>query len=173
MFKSIFLALSLGFCSFLVADEEMVFREAFADIHPTQGNKVQGRVIFRIEDSGVRVIAHIKGLKPGEHGFHIHESGDCSAPDASSAGGHFNPENLPHGSPNSPKRHVGDLGNIVAGEDGYAFYDKFDSLLELHGPHSIIGRAVIVHADPDDLTTQPTGNAGRRLGCGVIQFLTE
>ena len=145
-----------------------LIKEAYADIHPTQGNHVEGRVVFQLEDSGVRVTAHIRGLKPGDHGLHIHESGDCSAPDGSSAGGHFNPDNQPHGAPDSPKRHVGDLGNITANEDGFAVYDKFDALLKLEGESSIIGRAVIVHADPDDFVTQPTGNAGGRIGCGVI-----
>jgi Cu-Zn family superoxide dismutase len=141
---------------------------AYADIHPTPGNQVQGRVIFQQQGNGVRITAHLTHLKPGTHGFHVHEKGDCSG-DATSAGGHYNPYNQPHAGPDSSKRHVGDLGNIVADEKGVAFYDRVDSYIALDGPYSIIGRAVIVHADPDDFVTQPTGNAGARIGCGVIQ----
>lgn len=147
--------------------------QAYADLHPTAGNKVEGRVVFQKVDQGVKVVAHISGLTPGLHGFHIHEKGDCSAPDGSSAGGHFNPDNKPHGSPESATRHVGDLGNIVANEKGEAVLERVDSLLQLEGPSSIIGRAVVVHADPDDFTTQPTGNAGKRLSCGVIQNMKK
>ena len=155
-------------CISVQGDEAI--QEAYADIRPLPGNQVEGRVVFKVEDGGVRVTAHLKGLKPGEHGFHVHEKGDCSAPDGSSAGGHFNPDNQPHGAPDSPKRHVGDLGNIRADEDGFAIYDQFDALIQLEGPHSVVGRSVIVHADRDDYVSQPAGNAGARIGCGVIKL---
>jgi Cu-Zn family superoxide dismutase len=142
--------------------------KATAVIHPTKGNKASGSVVFSLEDHGVKVVAHISGLTPGEHGFHIHEYGDCNCDDAVCAGDHFNPTNEPHASPHDAHRHAGDLGNIVADEHGNAQLSYIDSHLTLNGPHSIVGKAVIVHADKDDLVSQPTGNAGKRIGCGVI-----
>ena len=122
-------------------------------------------------DDGILVSAEVGGLSEGLHGFHIHETGDCSAPDALSAGGHYNPADAPHGAPEAPgaERHVGDLGNLEAGADGRARYERVDSVLTLSGPTSIVGKAVIVHAGQDDFTTQPTGDAGPRLACGVIE----
>jgi superoxide dismutase, Cu-Zn family len=139
-----------------------------ARIAPTQGNNAKGEVRFYKVDGGVRVIASLEGLTPGKHGFHIHEKGDCSAPDAMSAGGHFNPTGAPHGAPTAPPtaRHAGDLGNIEAGADGKANYDHVDSMLVYE---SITGLSVLVHAGEDDFTTQPSGNSGARVGCGVIE----
>jgi Cu-Zn family superoxide dismutase len=108
------------------------------------------------------------GLTPGKHGFHIHEFGDITSDDGSSAGGHFNPLNMPHSMPTSEKRHAGDMGNIEANENGNAHLDYIDSVMELDGNYSIVGHAVIVHEKEDDLKTQPTGNAGPRIGYGVI-----
>lgn len=143
---------------------------AQADLEPTQGNHVHGSVQFLREPEGVRVVVQLSGLTPGEHGIHIHEKGDCSAPDASSAGGHFNPTHRPHGAREEvEQRHVGDLGNITAGPDGRARLNYVDVHLSLTGPNSIVGRAVIVHANPDDLVSQPAGNSGPRVACGVIQ----
>ena len=145
-------------------------RVAVAEMKPTQGNNVQGTVTFEPLSGGqVKVTAHLTGLTPGSHGFHIHENGDCSAPDATSAGGHYNPTGSPHGEP-SPEHHMGDLGNVEAGQDGMAHYENTVSFVELEGANSIVGKAVIVHADPDDLKSQPSGNAGARLACGVIQW---
>ncbi len=143
---------------------------AVAVLHPTQGSDVSGTVWFTQTDTGMEVVADVTGLTPGKHGFHIHEYGDCSAADGTSAGGHFAPDNSPHGAPTNPagQRHVGDLGNIVADENGEAHLDWTDSLLTFSGPHNIIGRGVIVHAGEDDLTSQPTGAAGARVACGVI-----
>jgi Cu-Zn family superoxide dismutase len=142
--------------------------KAVAILKPTEGNHVSGQVNFEEEEGGVRITAHLTGLKPGQHGIHVHEKGDCSSPDGSSAGGHFNPDQMPHSSPGSITRHVGDLGNITADEKGVAEYSALDQVIKLDGPQSVIGRAVIVHADPDDYMTQPTGNAGARVACGVI-----
>lgn len=143
-------------------------KQAVAEIHPASNSTVSGRVVFVQEKEGIRVIADLKGLKPGVHGFHIHEKGDCSAPDATSAGAHFNPTNEPHASPDAEKRHVGDLGNITADKDGHATLERLDKVLTFEGPNSIMGKSVIVHEKEDDFTTQPTGNAGGRIGCGVI-----
>lgn len=142
---------------------------AEAIIEAKSGSAISGKVTFKQEPSGVRIVADVKGLKPGLHGFHIHEKGDCSAADASSAGGHYNPHNKPHGGPNSPERHVGDFGNLVANGAGEAHYDEISDLVELNGEYSIIGKSVVIHADPDDLKTQPTGNSGVRIGCGEIK----
>ena len=142
---------------------------AAADLAPTQGSTVAGRVVFSADKGGVRVVADITGLTPGVHGFHIHDKGDCSAPDATSAGGHFNPGAKPHGAPGAGEHHSGDLGNITADADGKAHLDAVFSFLMLAGSDSIVGRGLIVHAAPDDLKTQPTGNAGGRVACGVIK----
>ena len=141
---------------------------AVAVLQPTQGNNVRGTIRFREVADGVQVEGEISGLTPGKHGFHIHELGDCTAPDASSAGDHFNPTNKPHGAADSRDRHVGDMGNIEADSSGVAKLNYLDHILSLVGPKSIIGRAVVVHADPDDLHSQPSGNSGTRVACGVI-----
>jgi Cu-Zn family superoxide dismutase len=139
-----------------------------AKIEPTQGNTARGEVRFYKVSDGVRVVAQLEGLAPGRHGFHIHEKGDCSAPDASSAGGHFNPAGTPHGAPTADKtaRHAGDLGNLEAGPDGKASYDRVDTVLDYA---QLMGLSVLVHAGEDDYTTQPSGNSGARIGCGVIE----
>lgn len=142
--------------------------KAIAILHSTEGNDVHGVVTFMKTDVGVEVVADVEGLTPGKHGFHIHEYGDCSAPDATTAGGHFVPDGNPHGAPGSMERHGGDLGNLTAEADGKAHLEWLDTHLTFQGAHSILGRAVIVHAGEDDLATQPTGNAGGRLACGVI-----
>jgi superoxide dismutase, Cu-Zn family len=129
---------------------------------PTKGSEVKGRVTFTHDGSTIHVHAEISGLTPGEHGFHIHEFGVWSE-DGMASGGHFNPAKEPHAGPEKPKRHVGDLGNITANANGNATLD-----LDVHGPHSIIGRGLVVHEKVDDLKTQPTGNAGGRLAVGVI-----
>lgn len=142
--------------------------QAVAILHPTQGNEVRGRVTFTQADSGIAIVADIEGLAPGQHGFHVHRFGDCTAPDGTSAGGHFNPDGMPHGAPTDAERHVGDLGNVTADDSGMAHYERTDDVIALSGDHSIIGRGLIVHAGEDDLVSQPTGNAGPRVACGVI-----
>lgn len=140
-----------------------------ATLAPTQGNNVRGTVRFSAEGEAVRVRAEITGLTPGDHGIHIHENGDCSAADASSAGGHFNPTKQPHGGRDDEARHLGDLGNLTADANGRAELDHLDRHLTLTGPNRIVGRAVIVHAGRDDLKSQPTGDSGARVACGVIE----
>jgi Cu-Zn family superoxide dismutase len=141
---------------------------AVAVLHPTQGHSVSGTVRFEAVAGGVKVTANLKGLAAGSHGFHVHEFGDCTAPDATSAGGHFNPAGHPHAGPSDAKRHAGDLGNVEAGADGTATLEWTDAAMKLDGAHGVVGHAVIVHAKADDLKTQPTGDAGGRLACGVI-----
>jgi superoxide dismutase, Cu-Zn family len=142
---------------------------AVANLTPTEGNQVRGTVRFVEEAGGVRVIADLTGLTPGEHGFHVHETGDCSAPDAKSAGDHFNPTGHAHAGRDASERHMGDLGNLTADASGRAHLSYLDPKLKLSGEHAIIGRAVIVHAKADDLKTQPAGDAGGRVCCGVIE----
>ena len=142
-----------------------------ATLAPSAGNNVAGTVVFVQEGRKVFVVAELTGLKPGPHGFHVHEKGDCSAPDFSSAGGHFNPSSQPHGDPTAGAHHVGDMPVLVADASG-----KATARAELRsmtiggdGASDIVGKSVVVHADPDDLRTQPAGNSGARVACGVIK----
>jgi superoxide dismutase, Cu-Zn family len=148
------------------ADEH---QKAVAVLHATQGNKAAGTVTFTKTDDGVRVVAEITGLKPnGKHGFHVHEFGDCSDPKAENAGGHFNPGDHQHGGPTADERHAGDMGNLDADAKGNARLEYVDKMMKLSGDNAIIGHAVIVHEKADDLKSQPTGDAGARIACGVI-----
>ena len=149
-------------------------KQAKAELAPTvkSKSKVKGTIEFKEVDGGVEVTANVEGLKAGDHAYHVHEKGDCSAPDAESAGGHFNANNHKHGAPDADERHEGDFGNLTAGKDGKAtktFVMKGITLAE--GPTSIAGRGFIVHEKADDFKTQPTGNAGGRIACGVIELL--
>jgi Cu-Zn family superoxide dismutase len=144
---------------------------ANAQLQPTKGNKTFGEATFEQRGNKVHIVVYVQGLKPGqEHGLHIHEVGDCSSGDGMSAKGHFNPFGKPHGRPGTAERHAGDLPSLKAAKNGRAKVDaEVDLITVTPGPASIIGKAVIVHADPDDYKTQPTGNAGARLACGVIR----
>jgi superoxide dismutase, Cu-Zn family len=143
--------------------------KGIAVLHPTAGNKVTGTVTFTPVADGVQVHAEITGLTPGKHGFHVHEFGDCSAADGSSAGAHFNPTNQPHAGPDAAARHEGDMGNVEADASGNAKLDYVDHQISLtNDAKSVIGRSVVVHTKPDDLKTQPTGDSGARIACGVI-----
>ncbi|MGE5738882.1 MAG: superoxide dismutase family protein [Betaproteobacteria bacterium] len=143
--------------------------KAAAQLAPTAGNRTAGSVTFTATGDRVRVLAKVTGLTPGAHGFHIHEKGDCSAPDATSAGGHFNPTNRPHGNPAAGEHHGGDMPMLDADAAGNATLDvTIDTVTLASGANGIVGRAVVVHKDPDDFKTQPTGNSGARVACGVI-----
>ena len=143
---------------------------AVAVLHPTLGNNVSGVVHFIPQGDKVLIEADVEGLEAGKHGFHIHEYGDCSSPDGKSAGGHYNPDGNPHAGPDQKNRHMGDMGNLEADASGQAHYERQDDYIVLTGEKSIIGRAIIVHSGEDDLTSQPTGDAGSRVACGVIGF---
>ncbi|XP_006617028.1 superoxide dismutase [Cu-Zn] [Apis dorsata] len=137
--------------------------------------EVKGTIFFEQPEStnSVKVTGQVTGLKKGLHGFHVHEFGD-NTNGCTSAGAHFNPLGKDHGGPDSDIRHVGDLGNIEADANGIANVNITDKTIQLQGPHSVIGRTLVVHADPDDLgkggveLSKTTGNAGARLACGVI-----
>lgn len=141
---------------------------AIAVLHPTEGHAVKGTVRLTRQGAGIHVVAHVEGLTPGGHGFHVHEFGDCSAADGASAGGHFDPDTMPHAGREAAQRHVGDLGNVIANDKGIADADFVDTVLALEGKHSVVGRAIIVHAGEDDLKAQPSGAAGARVACGDI-----
>jgi Cu-Zn family superoxide dismutase len=118
----------------------------------------------------VAVTARVSGLTPGSHGFHVHEKGDCSSGDGVSAGGHFNPQAKPHAHPTTADRHAGDMPMLVADSYGEATLTvELDVITIGAGATDIVGRSVIVHKDPDDFKTQPTGNSGARVACGVIR----
>ena len=143
-----------------------------ASLAPTQGNKASGALEFASQGDSVAVTGTINGLEPGStHGFHVHEKGDCSAPDASSAGGHFNPTSQPHGNPDAPPHHGGDLQNISADAQGVAQVNLQLSGVTLGSgaPDDIVGKAVVVHEKADDYKSQPAGNSGARISCGVIE----
>lgn len=145
---------------------------ATVTLAPTAGNDVSGNLRFTRSGDGIRVSGDVRGLPAGgEHGFHVHENGDCSAPDATSAGDHFNPASQPHGRVGEGDHHAGDSDNLTADDSGVARVDNALAGVTLGdgAPTDIVGKAVIVHANPDDYTTQPTGNAGDRLACGVIE----
>lgn len=165
------LALALGFllsAPLWAADKPL---EAVAIVEPTKGNTAQGTVRFIQEGKKLKVIADITGLKPNsKHGFHIHEGHECGE-DGMKAGGHYNPEGHPHGGPDSAQKHAGDLGNLSADASGKAHLELTVDYLSVNGPKNpIVGRTIMVHSNPDDLTSQPTGNAGGRIGCGVIKL---
>jgi Cu-Zn family superoxide dismutase len=139
--------------------------KAIATVSSVGESGVMGIVNFEAVDAGVFVKAELSGLEEGMHGFHIHQFGDCTAPDGTSAGGHFNPEETDHSGPESMMRHMGDMGNINADASGNATIEYVDNTININ---MIVGRGIIVHAGEDDLTSQPSGAAGPRLACGVI-----
>ena len=132
------------------------------------GNGISGTITFTEGASGVRVSGRIQGAPPGRHGFHVHETGECVG-DFSSAGGHFNPDGHDHACPPTEPHHAGDLGNVEIGADGSATVEMTSAAMSLGtGGDSIVGKALIFHGGQDDCTSQPTGDAGNRLACGVI-----
>lgn len=139
--------------------------ELVSTVMPVGESGVSGSVTFSKAENGVSVQGSFDGLEPGNHGFHIHQYGDCRAEDGTSAGGHFNPSGNDHGAPSDMERHMGDLGNIEADENGNASVNYVDETVSLS---QILGRGIIIHAGEDDLTSQPTGAAGSRVACGVI-----
>ncbi len=151
------------------APPEMPAARATASIEARSGSALSGTADFEMHDGQLMITVDLKDAPPGPHAVHIHENGDCSAEDASSAGPHFNPGGHRHGSPDAPEHHAGDLGNINIGEDGTGALMVHSSELTVAGdPAGVLGRAIIVHEKADDFVTDPTGAAGGRIGCGVI-----
>lgn len=144
---------------------------AEAKLEGRSGSAVTGTVSFMQAGEKLRIEGKISGLAPGEHGFHVHESGDCSAADATSAKGHFNPGSKSHGHHGGEERHAGDLPNLVADANGNATYGSEVAQLTLgNDAFGIVGRSVVIHADPDDYKSQPAGNSGKRIACGTIRL---
>lgn len=141
----------------------------------TAGNQTSGWVLFEPQAGKLHIWGEVIGLTPGKHGFHIHEFGDCSSGDGKSAGGHFTPSKFPHGAPTDAHHmhHAGDLGNITADASGKAKFDLMVDFLALDGMNSVLGRAVVVHAGTDDLKSQPAGDAGGRIACGVVGIVKK
>jgi Cu-Zn family superoxide dismutase len=166
---ALLLAAQSGRAEVLIAAAKATGQVAIATVQPLGGSAVKGFVLFTPRDHGVEIKADISGLTPGKHGFHIHEFGDCSAPDGGSAGPHFNPEGTPHGAPGAAASHAGDYGNLEADASGHAVLKYVSHRITLdQSATGVLGRSVIVHEKADDMTTQPTGAAGGRIGCGVI-----
>ena len=144
--------------------------QAKATIESKSGSTVTGTATFTETKGGVKVVVHVEKAPPGTHGLHIHEKGDCSDPEAKAAGGHFNPTAMHHAGPMDKEHHAGDLGNIEVKADGTGHLEITTSMLTVKpGANSVVGRAVVFHEKADDFKTQPTGDAGGRLGCGVIR----
>ena len=143
---------------------------ALATLSPTVGNTAAGSVRFVQSGTKVMVSGEVRGLKPyADHGFHVHEKGDCSSPDGMSTGGHFNPGAAPHGSHGSGAHHAGDLPSLKADANGVASFSFESTTISVgSGATDVVGKGLIVHRDADDYKTQPTGNAGPRLACAVI-----
>jgi Cu-Zn family superoxide dismutase len=162
----------LSFAIFLCAAVSAAYAQdvttATAKLDPKSGSKVTGTITFTKSGDDVEVQGDIENLTPGTHGFHIHDKGDCSAPDAASAGPHFNPTKQHHGGPDGAERHGGDLGNIEADKSGKA-HVHWKGKMSMTGADSIIGKSVVVHEKADDLKTDPSGNSGNRIACGVIE----
>lgn len=164
-------ATAVLFISCKESEKKTGTESATAVIESKSGSDVTGSVSFTEQaDGSIKVAVDVKGLEPGKHGFHLHEKGDCSADDGTSAGGHWNPKSTKHGGPDSEEHHSGDLGNITAGEDGTVKTEKVTSQFNLGSEPDALGKAVIIHAGEDDLTSQPTGAAGARVGCGVVKL---
>ena len=143
---------------------------ATATIEARSGSTLSGTALFTPTAGGVHIVVEVSNAPQGIHAVHLHEKGDCSAPDATSAGGHFNPTGMAHGSPDAPAHHAGDFGNMTVGEDGHGRLELDSTMLTITpGERSVVGHAIVVHAKPDDMQTQPTGNAGGRIGCGVVE----
>ena len=165
------IALSSFLQTGLRADDKTDAATAIAKIQGAGDNKdkITGMITFTQTADGVRVVASVDGLTPGKHGFHVHEKPDVSAPDLSSAGGHWNPGGHKHGGPDSAEHHAGDLGNLVADEKGHADYDVVIKGIMIEGDKGVMNHSVIIHAKADDLTSQPAGDSGKRIAGGVIE----
>jgi Cu-Zn family superoxide dismutase len=145
---------------------------ARAELEGAPQSGVSGSVEVVEEPGGVRVVAHVSGVEAmGPHGIHVHTTGACAPPDFTSAGDHLNPEGAPHACPPTAPRHAGDLGNleVVEGGDGHLELTT-DLLTVAPGPASVVGRAIVLHQGSDDCTTQPSGDSGDRLACGVFEL---
>ncbi len=148
-------------------------KQATATIGSASGSEVTGTAVFKQSGDTITLTVEIQHAAPGVHAVHIHESGDCSSPDGKSAGGHWNPTDVPHGKWGEGEFHLGDIGNMTVGEDGTAKIELTTDQWEMGtgSIRDIVGKGVIVHAGADDFTSQPSGAAGARIGCGGIALV--
>ena len=146
---------------------------AMATLSPATGQQASGTVSFTPMSNGrVQVKADLQNVPAGMHGFHLHEVGDCSN-NGQAAGGHFNPTMMPHGAPDAASHHAGDFGNVTADASGIVHTSFTTTALSLSGTNSAVGRAVVLHGGSDDLTSQPAGNSGPRIACGVVTLMNH
>ena len=166
MKKYVLLSILLAACASMSSGPS-----ASATLSATSGSNASGTVkLMQLGDGSVRVTIDLAGVPPGVHGFHIHDKGDCGD-NGNAAGGHFNPATTAHGAPTVDPHHAGDFGNVTADPDGRVHVELITRSVTVEaGPNSAVGHAVILHANPDDLVTQPTGNAGARIACGIVQM---
>jgi Cu-Zn family superoxide dismutase len=161
--------ISLGvLCALATFVQAQDVTKAVVKLEPRSGSQVTGTVTFTKSGDDVKMVAEVQNLTPGKHGFHIHEKGDCSAPDAASAGAHFNPTHQHHGGPMGTEHHAGDFGNLDADASGNAHL-VWQGKMQLTGTDSVVGKSFVVHEKEDDLKTDPSGNSGSRIACGVIE----
>jgi superoxide dismutase, Cu-Zn family len=151
------------------ASKSAVPAAAGATIEARSGSTLAGEATFTEVEGGTRIVVTVRNAAAGTHAVHIHEKGDCSDPEAKSAGPHFNPDGHAHGAPTAQPHHAGDLGNMEVAADGTGTLEIVAAGLAVAaGPRSVVGRAIVVHEKPDDFVSQPAGNAGARIGCGAI-----
>lgn len=169
-------AILLATAAIMPARGQTADDRAIAVIRAPETGELMGYVWFTQSGEELQIQGKIKGLQPNStHGFHVHQFGDTSAEDGTSAGGHYNPGNDPHGAPDDPQaqHHAGDLGNIQANAQGIAEFTKTVDFVSLRGDRGILGRAIVVHGGADDFTSQPSGDAGPRIGLGTIGLAGE
>ena len=169
IFSSLFLIFVLAANADWPADTKPF---AQATLLPRSGSRVSGTVDFAKSKDGLMIRVYADNLSPGPHGIHLHEKGDCSADDAATAGEHYNPTAAPHRGPKHPKRHAGDFGNLTAGKDGVAKLELTIATPKektFPGWDDILQKAIVIHEKADDLKTQPSGNSGKRIACGVVE----
>lgn len=156
-------------------EKGVVIKAANAQLRAKSGSDISGTVSFRLDPGkdAMRIKLEANGLEPGKHGFHVHENGSCSGEGAKGAGGHFNPANRKHGAPTNADHHAGDLGNVVVESGGTVSVEVESPALTFTGESSIIGKSIVIHAKADDFYSQPSGDAGKRVACGVILPLLE
>ena len=164
---------TLTFASLVaIANTDMRVENMKASVSSASMKALSGEVMFKEVPEGLQVTATVKGLKPNTtHGFHVHEKGECKGPDYKSAGDHFNPESQPHGSPDTKMSHVGDMGNLVSDKNGVAKLTRVVPHTNAESLKQMQGKAVIIHANADDLKSQPAGDAGDRIACGIIKTM--
>lgn len=148
--------------------QDVMVSKAKAFLKPAKGYNIKGKVVFTQVTGGIKVYVDLSNVPPGKHGFHIHELAVCQG-DFESAGGHFAPLGNKHGSPEDEEHHAGDLGNLTANKDGRISHSFISDSISFEGPTSIINRSVILHSGTDDFKTQPTGDSGKRIACGIIK----